>query len=54
MQSSPGSPGGITLSGSSIDMIRTSVSGTGRPIDPGLRTPLNGFACVTGEHSVRP
>ena len=29
-------------------MIRTSVSGTGSPIDPALRTPLNGFACVTG------
>ena len=54
MQSSPGSPVGISSSGSSSDMIRTSVSGIGSPIEPALRTPLNGFAWVTGEHSVSP
>ena len=35
-------------------MIRASVSGIGSPMWPGLRTPLKGFACVTGEHSVSP
>ena len=54
MQSSPGSPCGISLSGSSSEMIRTSVSGIGRPIEPGRPRPSIGFTWVTGEHSVRP
>ena len=54
MTSSPGSPTGIAMVGSSWSTMRASVPGIGMPIMPVRRGPVSGLAWVTGEASVMP
>ena len=53
MQSSPRSPAGTSVSGSSSDTTRQSVSGIGEPIVPASAR-RTGFTWVTGDVSVSP
>ena len=54
MISSPGWPGGISVSPSSTSTTLDSVLGSGIPMWPGLRRPWTGLQWVAGEASVSP
>ena len=54
MHSSPASPTGSSRVPVSTSTTFMSVSGSGRPIVPGLRSASCGVECVTGEVSDRP
>ncbi len=53
-RSSPGSPAGRSIVGSSGSTTRTSVFGSGSPTVPAQRVSPTGLAINTGEHSERP